>query len=260
MTDLTLLTVYIAITIYLAALGACFGSFINAASLRYAAGQDFVKGRSVCPGCKVVLCWYDLIPMASFIILKGRCRYCKSKIPARYVLIELLAAIAFPLCFAVLGMIWFTIAALAVTCILLAISLIDLATSEIPDGLIIALIPIAIVSIWLMPEIGVLSRLIGMVAISLPMLILTLIISGAFGGGDIKLMAVCGFMLGLQNTLLAFFIALLLGGGRAVYLMAAKNRKYKKHMVFGPALSAGIFISILFGEDIIHWYLSFFGL
>jgi len=167
-----------------------------------------------------------------------------------------LAAVLFPLCYIVFGFKWMTLIAMAVTFILLAISLIDLATTEIPNGLTIALIPLAIAAIWLAPDVTLVARIIGFFAISLPMFILALCISGAFGGGDIKLMAVCGFLLGWQNVLLAFFIALVFGGGYAIMQMAVKKRKGQ--MVFGPALAAGVYIALLFGENVVGWYLNFF--
>ena len=146
----------------------------------------------------------------------------------------------------------------AVTMILLAIAVIDINTSEIPDSLIIALIPCSIASIWLQPEITLLSHIIGFFCVALPLLLLTLIIPGAFGGGDIKLIAVGGFMLGWQFTLLSFFIALLLGGSYALYLMLSGKRKRGEHMVFGPAICLGIAVSIYYGRTILDFYLQFF--
>ena len=143
-----------------------------------------------------------------------------------------------------------------VTMILIAVALIDFDTSEIPDSLCIALIPFAISSVWLLPDTTWLSHIIGTVTVALPMLLLTLAISGAFGGGDIKLMAVCGLLLGWQQTLLAFFIALLLGGGIAVCLMAGGKRKRGGHMVFGPALCFGVVTALFFGKQIIDIYLG----
>ena len=142
--------------------------------------------------------------------------------------------------------------------LLTAVSLIDLETSTIPNPLIIALAPPAIAAIWLIPEVTPLSHIIGLFAIALPMLLLTLLIKGAFGGGDIKLMAVCGFLLGWQQTLLAFFIALLIGGTIAAFLLITKQRKRGQHMVFGPALCIGITTSLFFGSNLINWYLSLF--
>jgi len=109
-----------------------------------------------------------------------------------------------------------------------------------------------------MPGVTLLSHAIGFVAVALPMLLLSLIITGAFGGGDIKLIAVCGFLLGWQLTLLAFFIALLLGGGVAAFLMVSGKRKRKDHIVFGPAICAGVTAAMFFGKEILDWYLAFY--
>jgi len=146
----------------------------------------------------------------------------------------------------------------AVTMLLLAIALIDFDTAQIPDSLIIALAPLAVASVWLLPNVTLLSHAIGLVAVALPMLLLTLAIPGAFGGGDIKLMAVCGFLLGWQLTLLAFFIALLLGGSIAIFLLASGKRKRGQHMVFGPAICAGTVTALFYGKEIIRFYLSLY--
>ncbi|MCL2350067.1 MAG: prepilin peptidase [Defluviitaleaceae bacterium] len=250
--------VNIIFTASLVALGACFGSFINAAALRYGAKVSFVKGRSACPHCKRVLGWFELVPVAGWFLLGGKCRGCKVRIPVRYVLVEILCAALFGAAYGVFGFSLMTVLAISVAGIMLAISLIDINTTEIPDGLTIALIPFAVAAIWLMPDVGIWARVIGFFAISLPMLLLALFIGGAFGGGDIKLMAVCGFLLGWQGVLLAFFVAVVLGGGWAIWLLLTKRRKKGEAMVFGPALCVGVYASLLFGGDIINWYLGFF--
>jgi len=156
------------------------------------------------------------------------------------------------------GLDWQALIVYGVTMILIAVALIDFDTSEIPDSLIIALTPFAIASIWLLPGTSWISHLIGIATVSLPMLLLSLVIPGAFGGGDIKLMAVCGLLLGWQLTLLAFFIALILGGGTAIFLMTCGKKKRGDHIVFGPALCAGVIATLFFGREILDFYLSMF--
>jgi leader peptidase (prepilin peptidase)/N-methyltransferase len=168
------------------------------------------------------------------------------------------AVAAIWLCFLAFGLTPMLPVSLGVAALLLAISFIDLRTTEIPDGLLIALAPFAAAALFAQPHITLLSRGIGFLAVSVPLLALALVISGAFGGGDIKLMAVCGFLLGWQNVLLAFFIAVLLGGSYAVYLMLTKKRARGEHMVFGPALCAGVFTAMLYGDAILGWYLGLF--
>jgi leader peptidase (prepilin peptidase)/N-methyltransferase len=142
--------------------------------------------------------------------------------------------------------------------ILLAITLIDIGKMEIPNGLTIALIPFAIGAIWLNPEITLLSRGIGAAAVSLPMLIFALAIRGAFGGGDIKLMAVCGFMLGWQSTIPAIFIALVTGGILALAMLKLKKAEKKSKIPFAPHLCLGIMAALLYGEEIVSWFMEVF--
>ena len=243
-------------TASIAVLGACIGSFVNASSLRWANNISFVCGRSYCPFCKGVIKWFDLVPVVSWLILAGRCRACKVRISPRYVLAELISAFIFALCYIKFGFTWMTIVSILIASVLLAISLVDLNTTEIPNTLTAALIPLTLATIWLQPDIYLTSRIIGFFAISLPMLLLALAIKGAFGGGDIKLMAVCGFLLGWQSIILAFFVATILGSAWAIYLLAKGMRKRNEHMVFGPALATGTFISMLFGREIVGWYLG----
>jgi len=250
---------YIVIYIFIALVGACIGSFLNVVISRLPEKGAFMSdSRSKCPECGHTIRAYDLIPIISWLILLGRCRDCKARISPRYPLVEASGVFFVLVSLFKFGLAWQALIVYGVTMILIAVALIDLDTTEIPDSLIIALIPFAIASIWLLPGITWLSHLIGLVTIALPMLLLALVIPGAFGGGDIKLMAVCGLLLGWQLTLLAFFIALVLGGGVAIYLMASGKRKRGEHMVFGPALCAGVIATLFFGKEILVFYTSMF--
>jgi leader peptidase (prepilin peptidase)/N-methyltransferase len=146
----------------------------------------------------------------------------------------------------------------AVLCILLVITWIDADTMEIPDALNIALLVCGILAIFVAPELSIVSRIIGLFCISVPLLVITLIIPGAFGGGDVKLMAAAGFLLGWQSAIVAIFIGVLIGGAYGVFLMASKKKGAKEHFAFGPALCVGIAIALFFAQPIINWYIGFF--
>jgi len=141
--------------------------------------------------------------------------------------------------------------------VLLGIGVIDYDTREIPDRLIVALVPLAVLAVWVWPDVGLVSRIIGFFVISAPLLGMALWIEGAFGGGDIKLTAVCGFLLGWPNMLFGFFVAVVLAGGWAVYLLASGKGKRGQHMAFGPALCAGIFTAMVIGDGVVGWYTNF---
>lgn len=253
-----LIFIEIILYLYVFVVGAVIGSFLNVVIYRVPKEISFVGGRSFCPSCGTQIRGCHNVPIFSYFQLRGKCADCGAKISLRYPLIELCTGLMAIFMFALYGVSLQWLVAFAAGAILICVTMIDFDTMTIPNGLIIALMVPALVSFFVFPQVGILSRFIGLFAISLPMLVLTLFIPEAFGGGDIKLIAVAGFMLGWQNTLLATFFALLFGGAVAVYLLAKKTKE--KHMAFGPYLCLGIMTALLFGDIIINWYLGLFGL
>lgn len=241
-----------------AVVGACIGSFLNVVVYRLPKGAFWSKARSFCPSCERTLRWTELVPVFSYLFLRGRCKTCRARISPRYPAVEALCAALAVACLLRFGPDWRALVAFGVCAVLLAIALIDHDTMEIPDALVIALVPFAVGAIWLWPEVTLLPRGIGLVTISVPMLVLALVIEGAFGGGDIKLMAVCGVLLGWQGVLLAFLLALVPAGSAAIVLLATKKKERKAQIAFGPYLCAGVAVSLFYGGDIIHWYLGLF--
>lgn len=244
--------------VYIFVIGIVVGSFLNVGIYRVPKELSFAKGRSFCPHCNAQIKGYHNVPVFSYLWLRGKCADCGERIAIRYLLVELLTGIMALLIFAVYGVSFQWLVVFSAGAILICITMIDFDTMTIPNGLIIALMVPALLSFFVFPQVGILSQFIGIFVVSLPMLILVLFIPEAFGGGDIKLMAVAGFMLGWGNTLLATFIGLLLGGAVAVSLIIKKTKD--KHMAFGPYLCIGIMTALLFGDIIIQWYFSLFGL
>lgn len=244
--------------LYSFVIGIVVGSFLNVVIYRVPIEVSFAKGRSFCPHCQAPIKGYHNIPVFSYLWLWGKCADCGQPISIRYPLVELFTGLMAILIFAVYGFSFQWLVVFSAAAILICITMIDFDTMIIPNGLVIALMAPALLSFFFFPQLGILSRVIGIFVISLPMLILVLFIPDAFGGGDIKLMAVAGFMLGWGNTLLASFIGLLLGGAVAVVLLARKTAD--KHMAFGPYLCIGIMTALLFGDIIIGWYFNLFGL
>lgn len=241
-------------------IGACIFSFLNVVICRLPRGEDFVKGHSHCPSCGHRLYMKDMVPVFSILFLGGKCRYCKGKIPCADTLREIIGG-----ALAVGTVLWFGFTAkiiivFAFCAVLWCVAWIDAKTMEISNGFIIAMLVIGVAAIFLIPEVTIIERLIGVVCTSVPLLILTLIIPGAFGGGDLKLLAATGLVLGWKNACLALFIGILGGGFYGIYLLATKKKGRKEHFAFGPFLCAGMGCAIYFGENIINWYLGFFGI
>ena len=244
--------------LYIFVIGMVIGSFLNVVIYRVPLAISVAKGRSFCPHCYAQIKGYHNIPVFSYLWLRGKCADCGEPISIRYPLVELFTGLMALLIFAVFGFSFQWLVVFSAAAILICITMIDFDTMTIPNGLVLALMAPALLSFFFFPEVGILSRVIGIFVISLPMLILVLFIPDAFGGGDIKLMSVAWFMLGWDHTLLAAFIGLLLGGAVAVVLLAKKTPD--KHMPFGPYLCIGIMTALLFGDIIIQWYLNLFGL
>lgn len=243
--------------IYAFILGAAAASFVNVVAYRLPREMSFVKGRSMCPQCGHTLGALDLVPVFSWLLLGGRCRYCGAKISPRYAVVEVVGGLLSLASAYVCGLSWKLMFYFIFIFVIMTITLVDIDTMEIPNGLILALI---------VPALGMafcggaswVERIIGFFAISLPMLLLTLAIPDAFGGGDIKLSAVCGFALGWKLALVGAFIAIVFGGGFGVYLLAAKKKGRREHFAFGPFLALGFVASLLCGDALLGWYLALF--
>lgn len=255
------------------ALGASIGSFINVVVYRLPAGLSILWPPSRCPHCLNQLKAYDNVPVFGWLSLKGRCRYCKSKISARYPVIEALTGIVFLLIFLIFKVSIFTIGYWAFCSWLLALSLIDLDTMTLPDpltksGLVLGIIFQMIVGFF--PEyswVGLVKHLImGIVGAVLGLWLFDAIaIIGsialgktAMGAGDAKLAAMMGAWLGWKYLLLAGFIAcavgVLIGGGA----MTLSRRKLGQKIPFGPFLALGSVITVFGGEAILSSYLRLF--
>ncbi len=146
---------------------------------------------------------------------------------------------------------------LTVICLLVLLLIIawcDQRTMTIPNGLVLACMIPAVLAVFAFPEVTISSRLIGIVSVSLPLLLITILVPGAFGGGDIKLMAVLGFFLGWKNCLIAFAIAVLAGGLYGLVFLVLKKKSWKAHFAFGPFLCAGTIVTMFAGEQLLSWF------
>lgn len=242
--------------------GACVFSFLNVMIDRIPRGESVAGGRSHCTACGRILTPLELIPCISFLCLRGRCRGCGAQIPVRDFVVELFGGAAFMLCSVrygcgSLGVISLNGAVIFLYLgILVVVSLIDWDTQIIYDRFHIFIVILAVAHLWLFPQHGILDRLLGMVVISVPMLVLSLVIPGAFGGGDIKLMAASGLFLGSAPIVCAMFFGLLTGGGYAAYMLVTGKLDRKAQFAFGPFLSVGLMIAALAGDQIMSWYLG----
>ena len=253
--DLQFLPLYLLVLVF----GLVIGSFLNVVIYRVPNNISISKGRSYCPKCNHKIQNRDLIPVLSYLILGGKCRHCSGKISIRYPMVELATGLMALVIVLVKGIFLEALILFVIGAILLAITLIDWDTMTIPDSLIIAIIPLAIILAYVAGDWNIWGRIIGALIISLPMYLSLYLLEDSFGGGDIKLFTALGFLLGWEKILLTLLISSIIAAIIGITMAKNKNESIKgKHIPFGPYICFGAMIALLFGDVIISWYLGFY--
>lgn len=243
---------------YIFVVGACLGSFINVLALRVVNEKPLWTGRSQCDHCGHIVAWYDLFPVLSYIILRGKCRYCHQPIGVRHFVVEVVDGILSVLIFMNMGYTFDAVMSFIVLQILILISLIDWDVMIIPDELVVILAIIVGIDTLFLSHVNLMTYILGMVSVSGIMFLINKLVQESFGGGDIKLMLVCGFWLGLKLTLLSGFIAVVSAGVYAMYLLIRKRIDKGGYIAFGPFLCIGVYFSLLYGDLLLNWYFQLF--
>lgn len=247
---------YIIVLIY----GLIIGSFLNVCIYRIPLNQSIAYPPSNCPSCNSQLKWKDLMPVISYIILKGKCRYCGEKISIRYPMQELFTAIVFLFTYYNFGFTLYFFKFVILFCFLIVISNIDI---KHQDVYIVTTIPaIAIGVAFAIVEqcfsVGsIINYLIGGL-IAAGVIALIVYITGAMGEGDIEIAGLCGIFLGWKLTIVMMILAFVTGGVIGIVLIATKVKGRKDYIAFGPFLALGTTLAIFFGNLIINYYVKMF--
>jgi len=247
-------------------LGLVVGSFLNCIIYRLETRENFLKGRSYCPHCKHILSWKDLIPIFSFLFLKGKCRYCQKKISLQYPLVEFFTGFLFLAISLSKGL--FSIESIFLWILascLIIIFVFDLKHLLIPDSVIHFAIFMVLIYRWFRIwnfgnwNLFEVQNLIFAVLPSLFFLAIILISKETWMGfGDFKLSILMGLLLGWPKILIAIFFAFFLGGIGGLLLVILKKKTMKSQIPFAPFLIFGTLLSAIFGERIINLYLDLF--
>lgn len=247
------------IYVYLFVIGSCVASFVNTIIYRLPKNISILRGRSFCENCHKILHWYDLMPLVSYLLLKGKCRYCNSRISWNHLLFECLGGLLFILCFHRFGLTLETVIVFLIVMVLIVIAIIDQQTMNIYLSTIISLLVLVIIYQSIV-QMSLRDLFIGMLCVSMPMIIINLVIPSSFGLGDIELMAVSGLLLGWKNNLFAVSIAIVIGGVYAGYLLLSRKIRIGEHIAFGLFLVIGIIIALLYKTELTNWYLLIWSL
>lgn len=243
--------------------GLIIGSFLNVCIYRIPKEESIVFPSSHCPNCGTSLKWCDLVPVFSFIVQRGKCRYCGEKISLQYLRIELLNAIIYLFIYIQFG---FTLKFFFYTVIfslLIVITAIDLEHMIIPDILIIFILALSIIykiltfllynnSLDLLNSIG------GLVLSGLLFTLIIILSRGGMGEGDVTLIASLGFILGIKKIFLTIFLSFILGAIISIFLLIMKIKDRKDPIPFGPFIILGFSIVVFWGEQLISWYKNIF--
>lgn len=260
--------IYFAIFIF----GLIIGSFLNVCIYRIPREESIATPPSHCPDCGNRLKPIDLIPLISYLIYHGKCRYCGLKISPRYFLVELLTGIVSVAILDKYGLTVDFVAFLFLSYILIAVFFIDLDYQIIPNELVIVgLIGGAILFVYnlflpfqIFADVHWWNPLLGLVSGSGFLFCVTLLGAALYKGddvmgmGDVKLFAPIGLFLGWRMTLLALFISVVLGGMSSIILILLGKANRKSMIPFGPFIVSAVFITIMWGWEIMNWYLSRF--
>ena len=259
------------VTIYslTALIGLCVGSFLNVVIYRVPKNMSLIKPPSHCPKCGYFLRWYDNVPVLSYLFLGGKCRKCREHISFRYTAVELINTVLWGLC---IFLFWnksipFACIAAVASSVFLCVFFIDLEHKLIFDRFVLILLALGVASMFLDPDFGWRSHLIGgisgFVAFYLIALAFRLIRhKEGLGGGDIKLTAVAGLLLGWQRLILSILIASISASVVLLILTYRAKKKQNEQDIeypFAPFLTTAFLISLFFGSAILSFYLGLLG-
>jgi leader peptidase (prepilin peptidase)/N-methyltransferase len=246
-----LIPIYITIFLF----GIVIGSFLNVCIFRIPNHETVVTERSHCMSCGYQLAWYDMVPVFSWLFLRGKCRKCRQPVSPQYPIIEAANGLVYVLVFAVNDFTLQSVIYCLMMSALLVLAIIDWRNYEIPVSINLFILCLGIlqtvldISNWA-------DHIAGFLCVSIFLYLLLVISRGrAIGGGDVKLMAAAGLSLGWKNIILAFLIGCILGS--IIHLLRMKISGADHVLAMGPYLATGIAVAALWGDTLIAWYLSF---
>ena len=250
------------------AIGASVGSFVNVVADRIPAGKSLVRPRSFCDSCRRPLSNLDLVPMLSYLLLRGKCRYCSAPIPLRLFAVELVTGLLFTAVYLKYGLGADFVLTSGAVALLLAVAVIDWEHSLILNKIVL---PSSVAFLLVAPfwtEIGItrtfldsshmwaslVNSLVAGAGAFLLFLAVHLAYPQGMGGGDIKLAGLLGLLVGFPVVAVALWGAIVTGGIVAVFLLVAHRKRRKDAIPFGPFLSLGGIVGLLAGSEIVDWY------
>ncbi|MEO6365783.1 MAG: A24 family peptidase [Luteimonas sp.] len=224
-----------------------------------------VVERSHCPHCKAQLAWWENIPLLSYLMLRGKCRHCSTKISMQYPLVEFLTMLLVLVCVWKFGFGWKGFGAVVLTCVLIALSGIDIRTQLLPDQLTLPLLWLGLIasieSVYITPKPALLGAIAGYVSLwTVWWLFKQLTGKEGMGHGDFKLLAALGAWIGLNGILPTILLSSVVGAVIGSIMLAVQGRDRATPIPFGPYLAIAGWIVFFWGDQMINAYMRFAGL
>jgi len=249
--------------------GLFLGSFLNVVIDRLPNDKSIIRGRSYCDYCKKTLQWYDLIPIVSFVVLKGKCRYCKKKLSVQYPIVEVTTSLLF------LFMYFYTLAGffrmpnfwyVLFLNFFLASFLIVIFVTDIKYGIILDKILLFMVFIFglfqlvFARQLFIPNLLAGIGAFIFFLFLYFLTKEKGLGFGDVKFAFIIGFLVGFPNVITALYMAFLTGAFTSIILILWGKKRYSNTVPFGPFLAVSLFVAYIWGDKITNFFFNLMGL
>jgi leader peptidase (prepilin peptidase)/N-methyltransferase len=249
------------IEVFILIFGLCIGSFLNVCIFRLPESKSITHPRSSCRNCGHLIGFYDNIPVVSFLVLKGRCRYCRAPISLRYPIVEILGGTFAWGSFVNYGLTFEALVYYAFIAALLVITFIDIDHRIIPDIITLPGIPIGFAASFALPAVSYIDSLAGIVVGGGSLLLVAwaynlITKKEGMGGGDIKLLAMIGAVIGWRGVLFTIFVASAIGTVTGIMIMLKTRKNMKLAIPFGPFLAIGAIAYIFIGTRLIQWYFN----
>lgn len=245
---------------FVALIGLCIGSFLNVCIYRIAREESIAFPPSHCTNCGYELKSKDLIPVFSYLFLKGKCRKCEERISIKYPIVEVVNSIIYILIYINFGFSFLFFKLCIFSSLMIVIGVIDFETKFVYKSTVIfgIISGIVFLTIDLILTKNILwSNIIG-AFIGFVVIWLIVVITRGMGEGDIDIALICGLFLGVKGIGITLFLAFVIGGIVAAFILIFKLKGRKAEIAFGPYLAIGALIAMLWGQNLIDYYIKLF--
>lgn len=254
----TMLIMTVLLMVVFGLLGITIGSFLNVCADRLPEKKSLAFPPSHCDACQRRLTALDMVPVFSYLWLRGRCRYCGARIPLRVPLVEFATGAVFAFLLWRFGLTWEFGLYAVYSCVLLLLAVIDLEKGLILNAIVYPAAAVALLIGFFVPAFAIYKGILGGAIGFTILFLVVLVFRGGMGWGDVKMAGLIGLMTGFPDVFPALLSGIFAGGIAAIVLLLMRRKSRKDAIPFGPFLALGSFLALIWGHQMIDWYLGLF--